>query len=282
MPISRRTLTRFIMSSGIVAVALLILLVGSTQSVSAKGLQSAQATVSILRHTPHGSASLNWNAQTMDLTVTISVTGLAPNSTHPAHIHAGDCTVNGAIIIPLNNVVTDGTGTASSTTVVHGIQNGIPQSGWYINVHNGPTLGSAAQASPITCGNVHAPIKVAGNQRSFAILGEAVISPNQHSVAAALLTIKNGTLKVVIAAEGLEPGSMHAVHIHLGSCESQGKVIFPLTTIVADQNGNSVSVTTIPNVQSIPETGWYINIHLTTDLSTQTGFDPIMCGNVRG
>lgn len=281
MSISRRKVTRFIMSIGIVAVAMLVLLAGSTQTASAKGLQNAHATVTLLRHTPHGSASLSWNAPTMDLTVTITLTGLAPNSTHPAHIHAGDCSVNGAIIIPLNNVVTNGTGSATSMTVIPGIQNGIPSSGWYINVHNGPTLGSADQASPITCGNVHAPVTINGNQASFAALGTA-ISPNQHSFAATVLTVRNGTLRVIIAAEALDPGSMHAAHIHLGSCESQGKVIFPLNPLVADQDGNAISVTTIPNVQSIPESGWYINIHRTTDLSTQTGFDPIMCGNVRG
>jgi hypothetical protein len=38
--------------------------------------------------------------------------------------------------------------------------------------------------------------------------------------------------------------------------------------------------TVIQGVPSIPEHGWYINVHRTTDLSTQTGFDPITCGNV--
>ncbi|MGH2481590.1 MAG: hypothetical protein ACRDHW_18205 [Ktedonobacteraceae bacterium] len=38
--------------------------------------------------------------------------------------------------------------------------------------------------------------------------------------------------------------------------------------------------TTIQNVTGIPSTGWYVNVHRGTDLSTQTGFDPIACGDV--
>ncbi len=282
MSISKLKLTRFIMAGAIVVVAIAVLLMGSSQPAAASGVQRARAAVLILPHMPHGSASLTWNAQTQDLTVTIKLVGLAPNSTHPAHIHGGNCNVNGPILIPLNNVVTAASGAASTTTVVHNVQGGIPNSGWYINVHNGPTLGDADQAEPITCGNVPAPRTHNGQEHSKVMLGQAVISPNQHSTAAAVLFIHDGSLTVIIAAQQLAPGSMHAAHIHLGSCESQipGNVLFPLTPLTADQNGNAVSRTVIPNVSSIPRSGWYINIHRTTDLSTQTGLDPIMCGDV--
>lgn len=284
MSIPKQKWIRFLAVGAMVVASLLILLASSQQPASAHGVQSARATISILPHTPHGAASLAWNAQTQDLTVTIRLTGLAPNSVHPAHIHQGDCSVNGPILIPLNNVMTDQSGAATAMTVVHNVQGGIPNSGWYINVHNGPTLGDADQAEPITCGNVHAPVMHKGQETSFALLGNAVISPNQHSIAAAVLFIQNGSLHVLIAADNLEPGSSHAAHIHLGACERQipGNVLFPLTTLVADQNGNAISQTVIPNVSSIPESGWYINIHRTTNLSTQTGFDPIMCGDVLG
>jgi hypothetical protein len=73
---------------------------------------------------------------------------------------------------------------------------------------------------------------------------------------------------------------MHAAHIHAGSCESQGAVVHPLTTVAADASGNANVTTTIDNVSSIPSSGWYVNVHHSTDLSTQTGFNPIACGNV--
>ncbi|MEO7022191.1 MAG: CHRD domain-containing protein [Ktedonobacteraceae bacterium] len=282
MPTFKRKSIRFIASGFIAVAAILILLAGSSQPAGAKELQKAQAAFTIVQHTPHGSVDLRWNEDTKDLTVTIKLTGLAANSTHPAHIHAGDCSVNGAILFPLNNVVADAAGATRSTTVLHNMQQGIPNSGWYINVHNGPTLGSADEAAPITCGNVHAPTKNEDGQRSFADLGTS-IAPNQHSFGAAILFIQNGTLTVFVVANGLVPGSAHAAHIHLGSCERQvpGNVIHPLMSLVADQDGNAVSTTVIPNVTSIPDSGWYVNIHRSTDLSTQTGFDPILCGNVR-
>jgi len=36
----------------------------------------------------------------------------------------------------------------------------------------------------------------------------------------------------------------------------------------------------VPGVSSIPSGQWYVNVHGSTDLNTQTGFDPIACGNV--
>ena len=60
-----------------------------------------------LQHAPVGSTNLKWNATTRDLTVTIVMSGLAPDSTHPAHIHQGDCNSNGPIKYMLNDVKGD-------------------------------------------------------------------------------------------------------------------------------------------------------------------------------
>ena len=60
-----------------------------------EGSPQAQA---ILRHTPRGSVTLQWQERTENLTVTIRLFGLAANSTHPAHIHLGDCDDNGVVL----------------------------------------------------------------------------------------------------------------------------------------------------------------------------------------
>lgn len=106
---------------------------------------------------PYGSALLVWTPQTRKLVVTISLTGLVPNSTHPSHIHLGNCSLMGAIQYPLNNVVANGHGNALTTTLVSGVTTGIPASGWYINVHHGPTLATPEQMAPISCGNISNP-----------------------------------------------------------------------------------------------------------------------------
>jgi hypothetical protein len=214
--------------------------------------------------------------------VTISLVGLAGNSTHPAHIHGGDCDDNGPILYPLNNVVADAAGDAKTTTVIHDVEGGIPASGWYVNVHNGPTLATPAEALAIACGNVqNADTSLNEVQMAETSLG-ATPDPNQAVSGSATLTLTNTTLTVTVNVSGLVPGSVHPAHIHAGSCESQvpGTIVYPLTNLVADQNGKATSTTVIQNVKTIPQDAWYVNVHRSTNLTTQTGFDPIACGNV--
>jgi Cu/Zn superoxide dismutase len=88
---------------------------------------------------------------TGSFTVVLDVTGLAANSVHPAHIHTGaSCTANGGIAIALKDVMADATGHGTSTTDIPQAYV-VPATGWYINVHQGPTLDGAG-ATPIACG----------------------------------------------------------------------------------------------------------------------------------
>src|SRR5260221_588754 len=63
-------------------------------TLSLDGYSTGEVTVG-LQHAPVGSTNLKWNATTRDLTVAIVMSGLAPDSTHPAHIHQGNCNSNG-------------------------------------------------------------------------------------------------------------------------------------------------------------------------------------------
>ncbi|CAN5665886.1 hypothetical protein BH09ACT8_BH09ACT8_15360 [soil metagenome] len=97
----------------------------------------------------------------------------------------------------------------------------------------------------------------------------------------------NKTLSVAATASGLAPGSGHAIHIHLGSCDSQGAVKYPLNDLVASPDGNAEANTVIQNVdQAPPASGWYINVHLgSASQIEQNGqptlyFQPIICGNI--
>jgi hypothetical protein len=90
-------------------------------------------------------------------TVAIRVTGLAPNSVHPAHIHLGaDCTANGPIIFTLPDLHANASGVAWATTSITGTAIpgvGSGPYGYYLNVHLGPTM-SGSGATPISCGIV--------------------------------------------------------------------------------------------------------------------------------
>lgn len=268
---------------GAIACMLAVLGVAGATTAFASGTAEKTDKVAVkLTHTPYGTATLKWDPKSENLWVKISLTGLAPNSTHPAHIHVGDCAAMGPIKYMLNDIKADAAGVGTSVTAIKNVDNGIAASGWSINVHNGPGLKPAAQFTPIACGNVkNSDTSVKQAQNVTVTLGPTNAA-NQSASGTATLTLKGDTLTVVVSIQGLMPGSRHPEHIHAGSCQKQapGKIVYMLKDIVADKDGDATVTTVIQNVKDIPDTGWYINVHFSTDLATQTGFDPIACGNV--
>lgn len=90
-------------------------------------------------------------------------------------------------------------------------------------------------------------------------------------------------LRVKISLYRLAPNSTHVAEIRSGSCEDQGPVVEQLNSVQVDSQGVGISTTLLPNVSSIPDTGWYVNVHLAStkdNLDNQTDFDPIACGNI--
>ena len=86
-------------------------------------------------------------------TLTVKLTGLAANSSHMSHIHQGSCAATGDIVIVLQNVKADGTGAGRATTTVSRPY-AVPSTGWYVNVHAGPDLTTAANSEGIACGDL--------------------------------------------------------------------------------------------------------------------------------
>jgi hypothetical protein len=112
-----------------------------------------------LFHTPRGTAGLLWSQLNSTLIVTVSLSGLAPNSTHPDAIHIGNCNsrTHGPVVLGLNPVNTDSAGRGSSVTAYSNVLQGIPAQGWYIDVHNGPQLANGLQQERIACANITNP-----------------------------------------------------------------------------------------------------------------------------
>jgi hypothetical protein len=271
----------------LIAILLLAACGGSTSTAPASTPAATSSTSSTtatatLKHVPNGTADLSWDPSNHTLTVKLSLVGLAPKSIHPAHIHTGSCSNQGAVVHPLQNVVADEHGTASVTSTIPNLMQGIPASGWYVNVHNGPGLSTADQFLPIVCGDV-------SNSRTSTTAPQSVnvtlnaapsASTGQSAQGTAQLTLSGGTLTIKLTISGLAPNSVHPAHIHAGSCESQGAVVYPLSTVMADASGNATVTTTVPHVSSIPSSSWYVNVHRGPGLSTQTEFDPVACGNI--
>jgi CHRD domain len=269
-----------------VVVVLLLSGCGGTSSAStspATPTRAASGTAGIatLKHAPRGIATIDWNPANQNLTVKISLVGLAPSSTHPAQIYSGSCAKQGAVGYTLNNVLADARGVGSSTTVIKNVKT-VPASGLNIIVHNGPGLAPADELLPIVCNDLTFTHLSPTSPLSVQVPLDAAPGSDASQTASgtAQLTLSGTTMTVKLTLSGLQPGSSHAAHIHAGSCESEGAVIYPLSNVVADASGKSISTTAIKNVSSIPARGWYVNVHYSTDVATQTGFDPIACGDV--
>ena len=274
----------------LMSIVVVLLLVGCGTSTTAASSSTPTSTPTrssvtasaTLKHVPTGAANLRWNPSTHTLTVKLSLTGLAPNSTHPSHIHAGSCGTEGPVVYTLRNVVADVYGNGTATSTVPRVTTGIPAKGWFIEVHNGPGLSPADQFLPIACGDVtNANTSTTAIQSvSVAMNTAPSASTGESAQGTAQLTISGRTLTVKLTMSGLAPNIPHPAHIHSGSCAKQGPVIYPLTNVVADASGNARVTTTIKNVSSIPSSGWFVNVHHGPGLSNQTEYDPIACGDV--
>ncbi|HZR44271.1 MAG TPA: CHRD domain-containing protein [Ktedonobacteraceae bacterium] len=257
------------------------LTINTTSSTAAT---TALATVQ-LKHSPVGTTELSWDKESHKLEVKISLTGLAPNSPHTAHIHAGNCNIDGAVVYPLNTIIADAKGDAISETIINNVQGGIPASGWYVNIHNGTNMASAIEKRPISCANVtNSNSSEEEHGQNITVTMQGTTAPNESAQGTALILKAGAKYQVKITLAGLEPRSTHVAHIHAGSCEAQGPVVTMLNPVVADANGNGTSLTTVDKLPSSPTTGQlYVNVHTgatMAQLGQAVQFNPIACGNL--
>ena len=246
---------------------------------------------SYLTHSPTGDARLLWDKKST-LTVTIDMAGVALGDIYPASIHKGSCeTSDNGVLYPLNPVKAQRSSPSTppvtvsmvSRTIIPLVQTGIPSSGWFLNVYNGPTLSSPTQNIPIACADItNLNTSTSASQYVSLVLGPTK-GLNQAANGIATTTLYNNQFVVAITMSGLEPGSTHQADIHQGQCDrSPGPVVHTLTPVAADARGIGTSTTTISGISSIPN-NWYVNVHLgaaKADINTQAGLDPFVCGQI--
>ncbi len=243
-----------------------------------------------LTHAPAGSVALSWSPTTKKITANFTMYGFTPGSSHAVHIHHGSCANQGPVVIPFPDV-SAGTGGAVNASLSSSVAapGGIP-TGSYLNVHLAPSaqLGSPGSLgfTPIACADIPSASTTAAN-----LTMQAPPQAGQHPSGAAQVSYDSATktLTVLVTATGLTPSSAHAVHIHTGSCQSQGPVKYPLDTVTANASGSASVSTVVKNVTSAPPaTGWYVNVHMGSPSQIQASgqptllFAPILCGNVTG
>jgi CHRD domain len=139
--------------------ALGALLAGSVATLPASAMTHSQAGMTVLHVPLHmqafsgvtGSATVTYNAATNMTTVKVTVKGLEPGSLHPEHIHAGNCSSNGAVLWPLNTIKANAMNTGTATTTFKG---SAMNKADHINVHLGPGL-ALTQFTVLACGQLH-------------------------------------------------------------------------------------------------------------------------------
>ncbi|GCF07905.1 CHRD domain-containing protein [Dictyobacter arantiisoli] len=235
----------------------------------------------IIRHSPSGTVELMWDHTSHALTVHMALTGLTPKSDHPAHISSGSCKNNGKVVYNLSPVKATEIGFADVVSKVKGVTDGIPETGWYVDVSNGPAMNTVDQSMAITCANIFNPTTSTKTAQSVQATLINSFAPNQSVTGTAQLTASNNQLTVALTLKGLVPNSKHMAHVHSGSCASQGPIKYDLKTITANASGDGTSTTIIPGVNAIPRNGWYVNIHLgAADTKSQAANDPFACGDI--
>ncbi|WP_069801415.1 CHRD domain-containing protein [Thermogemmatispora onikobensis] len=235
----------------------------------------------VFRHMPTGTAQLIWTPQDHSLTVKVTMQGLVPGTSHPAHIHKGSCQHAGPVVYPLPMLRADEHGQASITAVFRGETQGIPATGWYINVHNGPTAITAAQIQSISCGDISNPASSSpkSRQQVNVTLGEDV-APNQAIKGQAQLRLEGHTLAVHVTVSGLVPDSTHDFQLHAGSCSNMGQLLYNLQPLKANARGEADASLTVNGIKTIPSNGWYLVLYQTSGTSVEANSDIIACGDV--
>lgn len=259
----------------------------SPTSTSAATTVAAGAPITVpLTSQPSGTVTLNWDPQTKNVTAALKMSGFTPGSSHAMHIHQGSCEAQGNVLVPFPDVIADNAGAINTTvTSAQPSESGLAP-GTLLNIHLAPAdqLGSPDSLgyTPISCADI---TPAASTTLTMAPLPQA----GRHPRGSTTLTYdsEKKTLSVTTTATGLPAGTAHAQHVHLGTCDSQGAVKYPLDDLVASATGAAEVTTVIQNVdQAPPATGWYVNVHLgSMSQIEQNGqptlyFEPIICGDV--
>jgi hypothetical protein len=196
--------------------------------------------------------------------VEVDVYGLTPGSAHLVTLHAK----------PIGTLSADATGQATQTFNVPGIAL------WdRVRILDGGAGTRVIAVSDATgLGNGPYPLKAV--EAGFS-------ADSMHGSATLVYSPVRATITVTLSAWGVSPG-LHAAHIHLGSCASQGGVRYMMMDFKANGWGQInhetrmiTGVTAAP-----PATGWYLNLHQGNSNNILSGgnptinFRPLLCANI--
>ena len=214
-----------------------------------------------------------------DVDVTVSVLGLTPGSSHKVVLLNGR-----GVVAALGTLTADSTGQARGYTLRSRYTG--PVGYMRVGILNGH------RAAPVADLTIAWTGKYQLGRRTYQLIpvetdlaGTSYGSPQGSAVIAYDTTAQ--TISVTVNASGFTPGA-HAAHIHVGSCASQGPVLYMLADFIANRAGRIVDQTrVVAHVAApLPATGWYLNLHQGNSGNILAGgrptiyFRPLLCGDI--
>jgi CHRD domain len=217
------------------------------------------------------------------LTVTAEMYGLTPGSSHRVNL----ISAHRYYVIRFGTLTANSVGQARAT--LSSSYTGPWPRGMLLVIHMGAGYGSVARQRIAETGVLRRfttrPHLLTSVEYSYT--GVSYGTP--HGVATVSYNSRRKTLTVTVSASGVTPG-LHAAHIHLGSCMSQGPVKYMLKDLLANSSGQIVhAVRVFTNVTTpIPASGWYLNIHqgnsnqILSNGNPTIYFRPLLCADISG
>jgi hypothetical protein len=264
---------------------------------SAPGSASAAGTMNgahvvALAPMPTGTATLTWDAANELVTAAVTMTGFTPGGAHAMHIHPGTCaSQTEPPSVPFPDLTADSSGAVHQSVVSKSkAPNGIPQAS-YLNIHLAPSSGLGSPGSlgftPIACADIPA-----GSAAHGPVTLKITAPPEHGRVPSGTATWSYAAathkLTVEVKATGLPANSSHAVHVHDGSCATQGAVAYGLPDLRTDASGAGTETQTVTVSGPPPAHGWYVNLHfgpmsqILANGNPTMQFSPVLCGDILG
>jgi Cu/Zn superoxide dismutase len=203
------------------------------------------------------------------LSVSLRVSGLTPGAFYASHVHSGSCAAPGASVVTFPDLYADERGNATLvTTVPTNAAANFVASGFYVDVHAGPSTGG--DTAVISCGDVNVQ-----PQKSAAVTW---LKGTSGAHGRAQLFQKGSDVTVWVSFSGLTPGP-HAVHLHVGTCAAPGTIAVSLGDVTAGPDGKAsmkiASTSTIPVVGK----GYSLDVHAAASAAPGA---VVACGDLYG
>ena len=235
-----------------------------------------------LQSMPAGTATLGTDSSG-NLTVGVTGFGFTPGSSHLVRLLDG----NGHTLAQFSTLTATGVG--QTDQMLLSTFTGTIPAGSHLVIYNG------TMAKPGTPGGEIIAQTAQFSGIPAGALPLTAIETNPHGTSlgtpagTASITYSPSakTLTVTVNATGVSPGN-HAAHIHTGSCQNQGGVLYMLMDFTANSSGQIMNQTrTVTGVTSpIPANAWYLNLHQgTSNNILKNGapsifFRPLLCQNI--